>query len=564
MVSLVCILGWSVPALLMLNRGFSVEDGGSYVLSYRYWGSNPYFVSGSQYLYGPVFESVGESIPVLRLLRLLMVIGCNALFGWAFVSWLAKQRPDGMVTSRRSLTLLLTASGGMSYLWAPLTPGYYDLTAQASLVLASVMLVALTREDLTGWWNPVAAGVVAVVLLVTKWTAAPVAMLTVGVTVLALLRRHPAAGVRYVVLVAAGIVSALGAMQLFLIPLHRFISVMTRVSSLTAHDNHGLGYLARSYASNTAEFLLAAMVVGLPLLGAYLIARRLGASNHNRGAIFCLVSAAVATTVALPVATGWHGGSNRGRIMVAVALAGLLMAGIAALTAGASPLLARRTDIAVLAVLTLVPILQAAGTNVPLLYVAGECLAMWTAVVLMLAANGPTLSSFTVLIDLCVVVVAIALLGGTTTLLDPFKTSGYASDTASVPQLGLRLASGTAEQDRALERAVDPYVDRDRTPMFTAQSYAGLIYLLRGVPVGSTWNDLGSGNRTAGILKLACDNGDVAADMVPILLLTRQPSTTLVRALGHCGFNYPRDYRQLAVPHGPPQVRVFVPSPPTA
>ena len=32
-----------------------------------------------------------------------------------------------------------------------------------------------------------------------------------------------------------------------------------------------------------------------------------------------------------------------------------------------------------------VPFLQAAGTNVPLLYVAAECLAMWVALVLMLA-----------------------------------------------------------------------------------------------------------------------------------------------------------------------------------
>jgi hypothetical protein len=47
-VSIACILGWSIPALLMLDKGFAVQDEGSYVLSYRYWHSNPYFVSGSQ------------------------------------------------------------------------------------------------------------------------------------------------------------------------------------------------------------------------------------------------------------------------------------------------------------------------------------------------------------------------------------------------------------------------------------------------------------------------------------------------------------------------------------
>ncbi len=51
----------------MLGRGFAVQDEGTYVLSYRFWSSNPYFVSGSQYVYGPVFEALGESIPLLRL-----------------------------------------------------------------------------------------------------------------------------------------------------------------------------------------------------------------------------------------------------------------------------------------------------------------------------------------------------------------------------------------------------------------------------------------------------------------------------------------------------------------
>src|SRR3954467_675353 len=134
LVSVGCILAWAVPALLMLDRGFAVQDEGTYVLTYRWWSSNPYFVSGSQYVYGPIFEAFGESIPALRLVRLAMVLGANAWFAWSFLAWLEQQRA-GLPSSRTSLVLLLTASGGMSYLWAPLTPGYYDLTADASLAL---------------------------------------------------------------------------------------------------------------------------------------------------------------------------------------------------------------------------------------------------------------------------------------------------------------------------------------------------------------------------------------------------------------------------------------------
>ena len=105
----------------MLDRGFAVEDEGTYVLAYRFWDSNPYFVAGAQYFYGPVFEAVGESIPLLRLLRLVMVVGSNAFFAWTFMTWLSQERDGVLPTSRGGLLLLLTASGGMSYLWAPLT-----------------------------------------------------------------------------------------------------------------------------------------------------------------------------------------------------------------------------------------------------------------------------------------------------------------------------------------------------------------------------------------------------------------------------------------------------------
>jgi hypothetical protein len=94
-VAVVSIVGWAAPALLMLDRGFAVEDEGSYVLSYRFWHSNPYFVSGSQYVFGPLFEALGESIPLLRLVRLVGCLGVNGWFAWAFVRWWAarSERP---------------------------------------------------------------------------------------------------------------------------------------------------------------------------------------------------------------------------------------------------------------------------------------------------------------------------------------------------------------------------------------------------------------------------------------------------------------------------------------
>ena len=145
-VSVLCVLGWAVPALLMAGKGFSVQDEGTYLLSYRWWSSNPYFVSGAQYFYGPVFAALHERINVLRVLRLAMVIATNAWFAVVFVRWLAEHREVRALDGRLSWVAVLTAAGGMAYLWTPLTPGYYDLTADASIGLVALMLSTLRRR----------------------------------------------------------------------------------------------------------------------------------------------------------------------------------------------------------------------------------------------------------------------------------------------------------------------------------------------------------------------------------------------------------------------------------
>ena len=150
-VSAACILGWAVPALVMLDKGFAVQDEGTYVLAYRFWSSNPYFVSGSQYVYGPIFEALGREHPAAAAApagdgdrRPTHGSGGRSWSGWSH------ERRRGAARSRTSLVLLLTAAGGMSYLWTPLTPGYYDLTADASLVLVSLLLLTLGRSTRSG------------------------------------------------------------------------------------------------------------------------------------------------------------------------------------------------------------------------------------------------------------------------------------------------------------------------------------------------------------------------------------------------------------------------------
>ena len=126
--------------------------------------------------------------------------------------------------------------------------------------------------------------------------------------------------------------------------------------------------------------------------------------------------------------------------MVAVAMAGLLSAAVAAVFPRSSLRVVRgsdrTTEALVVVVLAGVPVLQAVGTNVPLLYVSAECLALWVAVVVLLATRGSAspISSLAVATNLAVCVVAVALLSGTTTLVSPFKTTGLTSDTVAVAE----------------------------------------------------------------------------------------------------------------------------------
>ena len=557
--SVVSILGWAVPAVVMLGKGFAVEDEGSYLLAYRFWHVNPYYVSGAQYVYGPLFEAVGESIPMLRLLRLVGVLATNAWLAWCFVAWLGRQGLTRLPASRASLVLLVTASGGMTYLWTPLSPGYHALTADVCLVLVSLLLLTLTGNRQP--WVAALSGVGAVVLVVTKWTAFPVAVLTIGAALWVAGHTSRVEAVRHAALVLCGVLAALLALQLWFVPLGRFVSTLWHVSSLTAVGSHGLLYLARANVATTGLLLLASVTAALPLVAGFYGARRAAARGSDTVAQVWLWGAGACTLLlVLPVAVGWRGGSNHERAF-AGAFGALLVACLAGAAYRRGPLPGGSSGRLLAAVLAVVPLLQAAGTNVPLLYVAAECLAMWTAAVLMLACRerGPEIVTTAVLVDLAVLVVVTAMITSSSTLMNPFKTSSVVDATTIVPSLGVRLDPATARQYAALVAAVGPHVVPDRTPVLTLDQNAGLTYLLRGVPAGSTWTDAASPSRTAGILELACREGDVAA--APVLVVDRPVDPALRRALAGCGFDYPAGYRELAVPDGPPGLRVFVPRP---
>ncbi|WP_151083289.1 hypothetical protein [Nocardioides cynanchi] len=565
LVALAGIAGWAVPAVLMADRGLSIQDEGSYLLAYRWWHSNPYFVPSSQYLYGPVFEAMGERIAALRLLRLGMAVGANLWFATAFCSWLARHRAlDVPRATRWCGVALLTSTGGLAYLWGPLSPGYYDLEIVASLALVALFLQAVAREPRVPTWIPVLAGVTAFVLLLAKWPAVVTVALVEGAAVVILARTSRRSAARYVAGFGAGFAAAaLGFLALVGHP----ADVLPVMLHAAAHPpyKHGVAFLTGYYARDTAELVLPALVFAVPTVGACVVAARLDDGRRVLGRAL-IVAGVLVTGLVIPLAVGWRGGDDRGRVMVSAVLALLLSAAVVAVLPGphrrpADGVVAASSGRLVVGVLLVVPFGQAAGTAIPLLYVALGCLAMWVGVVLVLATSRDrtSASAFGIGAGLAMLVVAVALIAGTTTYQTPYFTTGFTADTQAVDALGgLRLSSTTAGQFQALVRATAPYVTPGRTPMLSLDRKEGLIYLLQGVPIGSTYTDSATPARTAYLIALACRNGDVDVSRAPVLLFDRPIDPRVVAALDGCGWDFPAAFRRLPVPGGPPTVTVWV------
>ena len=140
---------WILTAGRAANEGFDITDEGYYLLSYRWWDSNPLALTGVQYLYGPVFEWFGYDIVKLRFFRLFTVVVVHLVFGYSFMRWLRGRRP-GLPPTRlweAAGTAVVLAAGGMCYSWLPQSPGYNDVVLLGALMLVSCVLRMATAVD---------------------------------------------------------------------------------------------------------------------------------------------------------------------------------------------------------------------------------------------------------------------------------------------------------------------------------------------------------------------------------------------------------------------------------
>ncbi|MEU4193648.1 hypothetical protein AB0E69_17245 [Kribbella sp. NPDC026611] len=572
---------WILTAARAANEGFDITDEGYYLLSYRWWSSNPLALTGVQYLYGPVFEWLGYDIVRLRLFRLFTVVVVHLLFGYSFMRWLRGRRP-GMPSTKlwepAGMAVIL-AAGGMCYSWLPQSPGYNDVVLLGALTLVACVLWMATADDrarTVPFWVFVVAGLVIGAMVLAKWTSVVVIGLIVATAVVVL----AAQGWRSV---ARGILWALGGLALAALVVHLFVvRLNVAVPGILTVNRFIAG---TSYSP--ADLLQFYWTSGLKLLGRtlrthglLLLATAVAVIGRWRwlrlvAAVLAVVALALSVRQVV-VGDGALGGSLHTPTYPVTLLAVVLVAVVAAVGA----VVAHRAGVAecsrlsqentrtwvILGLLVLLPLVQAFGTNTPLYTIGFNAFAAWAALTIAVLTGiwaTPIAARATVGLVLVGSLIATASIAYTGLFDYPYRSVGHSKLTAKsrLPALkGLYLEPRAAQRFAALATRLRPYTQPAGRPMLAYDKMAGLVLMLQGRPVGEAWVAPKERQRSAAGIEEVCKKGQPwNPNRPPIIILNRKISDVEIDALHACLLDFRADYELLAPPPQTIGLQVWVP-----
>ncbi|MFI5497050.1 hypothetical protein [Actinoplanes sp. NPDC051859] len=573
---------WIGAAVLTAGHGFDLTDEGYYLLSYRWWDVNPRTFTGSQYLYGPVFELLGHDIAGLRLFRLLTIVLTHLGFGWAFMGWLRLRRPAAPATRlwEAAGTATILAAGGAIYGWLPQSPGYNDVVLLGAMSCLAVVLRIATyaeRDARVPIWLPVVGGLLLVPILLAKWSAGPLLLLiavTGAVTVYPLGWRalgRAAAGA------LAGVVTAIATVHLLIVPLTYAVPYLVEVNRLLSAGSFSLPVLLERYWDLTRPMLLSvARYDGLLLVAAaaVVLARR----KVSRIAAVALAVLGAALSAYHVVDSGALGGGRlylyQWVLIFIAALAFTVSTAVAAIFDRQSSLgREHQRGWLLLGVVFLLPILQTLGTSNAPFVVATNGFAVWMALLVAVVTGldkAPAPARVLAAGVATAVVVATACVATGGLWRHPYRTPGRAETTSSVPGVTalnhIRLDAERAAGFRDLHRQLEPYLWPGR-PMMAFDTMPGVVLVLGGRPLGEAWYAPADPARTsAGILADCRVHGPWHAPtarpgrQAPILLFDRPVTSDKKDLFRACGLDFDTGYRLLAPKEQTMRLEVYVPA----
>lgn len=580
---------WIRAFMQMSRHGFDISDEGYYLLAYRWWSVNHRTFTGSQYLYGPVFQLLRYDIARLRLFRLFTIVGTHGLFGVAFMQWLRLRRPRAprSVLWEVTGTAAIVAAGGLACSWMALSPGYNDVSLLGAILATAFALrvATLVEQNLrVPAWLPMAFGALVVMMVLAKWassiaTLGPVVLVAV-ITVIS--AKGARAGTRELSRLAgwtiAGAATFLLLFNIFIVRLDKVMPEILEVTRLLVKKGNsptvllamywdtGLKVLKETVERHELLIIAAAMAV---------VGRRREAQIFTGLLVICAVYRSVAR---VEDGAGLVGGpSNLSRFSItiqAIALATLTMAGVTLLVGWMGrrrlPSLCResRCGWAMLGLLVILPITQGLGTGNPIYMMVNNGFGCWMAVIIAVATGietAPFVARVFGVVLAASGIVSSVLITRSGVLEHPYRTEGFAQTTtiaSGVPALhSVKLRPDVAQGFNNLHRALQPYIEPSGRAMMGFDEMSGILLAMGGRPIGEAWASALDWERTAEGLRASCRGGHPWWESRwPVLLFKRPVSDVERRALSDCGIDFEKDYRLLAPSSQTSGITVYVPA----
>lgn len=569
-------LTWIVTAARGVGYGLDITDEGYYLLSYRWWSSNPLALTGVQYIYGPVFQLLDWDIARLRVFRLVTIILGHLFFGWSFMRWLRVRRPSAPATKLWEFAGIATilAGGGMCYAWLPQSPGYNDVILLGSFVGVSCVLwaaVAVEQEKKAPIWVLLLFGLVVSVMVLAKWSSV-VVIAVIGVAAIVVLSGQGLQAVaRGIFWSLAGATGLAVLVHFLVIPLTVAVPGILAVNRFIAETSYTPLALIETYWSSGSKLFVQTLEQHFLLLVAAVLAV---VSRHPvlRTAAWFLAAAGFGLSVYW---TFHDGGLAGGRFNITGYALTLLAAVLVAVLTMATALVSKRWSPGrdnlrtwvIVGLLAVLPFIQAFGTNNSLYAIGFNAFAAWVALMITVVTgidSAPLLARGIVGLVTATSVLAVASISYGGVLVNPYRSHPHdeLSTVTSLKPLGhLKLSPLEAEQYTALDALLRPYTTPSGRPIIALDKLAGIVLLLRGRPFGEAWVAPKERERTAaGITEVCSTKEPWPGNRQPLLFFNRPVGQLEIKALQSCGLDFKVDYKLIAPPATTMNLQIYVPT----
>lgn len=563
----IATLVWGALGASVAGRGLGVANEGFYLLSYQYWDRDLRTFTGAQYLFGPLFDALGQDIAGLRIIRLVIVVSVHAAFGVSFARWLRLRRP--LAPSGRAweyaIASVIVSTGAISYGWLPPTPGYNDVTLLGSMSMVALLLVSLRAVELgrsAPLWASGVWGFVAGMMVLAKPPVAVIALLLAAASAFAL-RENGGRLLRPALGVVTGVVLFAAAVQLVVMPWADIVPPLREELGVVSSSTHSPIDTVRWYVESSFNLLKGTLLVCAPtaLAAGVLLVLRQRASSQIRATV--LVVGLLASLALLAGAGGLRAGGDN-VLAYASGVVAMLVLGVAAALRD-HPLRHRSDPVTatVIGLLLLVPPLQGFGTNNALYAVAVNGASLWLALLILLLTRPVRLgASRTTLLAACT--------ASTALLSTVVGIDGIAHDGSgrSLVSGAMSRVGGSAELSSiSLPAPVAARLTRLREdlgirpgthrPMLALGDLAQYVLILGGRPIGSAWYSNQDDGLNPADLRAACRHGNPWGDQQPLVVASRGPSRSELSAWRACGIDFERDYADVTPPSAPDGIRIL-------